>query len=96
MKEKSDKRVRFEDEPSVTGVIRKKSRLTEVEKSKKSKNFENFENFGPQRDKNQVENPVLRSCYSSPEREKRVCPEFDPDLDFSISWAKKFLKNISM
>ena len=93
MREKSDKRVRFEDEISVTGVIRKKSRLTEVEKSKKSKNFENFENPV---DKNCAENPLLRSCYSYPEREKRVCPEFDPDLDFSINWAKRFLKNISM
>ena len=84
---KSEKRVRFQDEVAVTGVIRKKSRQTEDE------NFENSENS--KNSQKRSETPVLRTCYT-PERERRVCPDFNPDLDFSISWAKKFLKNIAM
>ena len=84
---KSEKRVRFEDDVVVTGVIRKKSKSAETENPE---NFENFEN--PNKE---YEVPLVRSCYI-PEREKRVCPNFEPDLDFSIGWAKKFLKNIAM
>ena len=93
---KSEKRVRFHDEVAVTGVIRKKSRTTN---DKNTENFENFENSKNSDLENYhqsyFETQRLRSCYT-PEREKRVCPQFEPDLDFSIDWAKKFLKKISM
>ena len=87
---KSEKRVRFCDEVAVTGVIRKKPKRTEHENFENSKESSNFEVL-----KKRFENPVQRTCYT-PEREGRVCPNFNPELDFSIDWAKKFLKNIAM
>ena len=93
---KSEKRVRFQDDITVTGAIRKKSRKSP------DKNPEDFENFKyPEESewedyhKSYFEAQRLRSCYT-PERVKRVCPDFEPSLDFSIGWAKKFLRKISM
>ena len=85
--------MRFEDDVAVTGVSRKKLKITNdknTEKIEKTPEFE-FEDYH----KSYCEAQRLRSCYT-PERIKRVCPEFEPDLDFSIGWAKKFLKKISM
>ena len=90
---KSEKRVRFRDEVAVTGVSRKKSKITH---DKNTENFENSENSDLENyHQSYFETQRLRSCYT-PTREKRVCPDFEPDLDFSIDWAKKFLKKISM
>ena len=97
---KSEKRVRFQDDVAVTGVSRKKLKLTQDKKD--SENSENSEKTDPyyveDYHKAYCENQRLerlRSCYT-PERVKRVCPDFKPDLDFSIGWAKKFLRRISM
>ena len=82
--------MRFEDDVTVTGVSRKKLKITEDKNTEKTQKFD-FEDYH----KSYCESQKLRSCYT-PERIKRVCPEFEPELDFSIGWAKKFLKKISM
>ena len=82
---KSEKRVRFRDEVAVTGVSRKKLK---PDYDKKTEEFYDYH-------RTYFDTPRLESCYT-PDREKRVCPNFEPDLDFSIGWAKKFLKSISM
>ena len=83
---KSEKRVRFQDEVAVTGVSHKRLKTFEYQNNEKEFLDYHQSHFSTQR---------LKTCYT-PERDKRVCPNFEPDLDFSISWAKKFLRGISM